>query len=291
MSEWTFTSNPATDCPPPNEEPTEVTPAASGVPDDCDADPFGTITVVATEGVTYTLQDGSTITGTIAANGTNTVTANLAEGYVLAEGAMSEWTFTSNPATDCPPPNEEPNWSSRSLRRCWTRAVRTTPCGTCPAARRRTGSPSTSTSRDRTVCSRSSPLLASSSPNHQHTFVLGKAPETNTAPCPPDITPFPAQFAAEPVPPTCDTDGALPSLTEVREAFPNVTFAITPDFDGPGTYTLTVTAERGVRLQPGEHPGRVDAERGWLRVADDRGGRGHRVPVRSPRGPVLPGSG
>jgi hypothetical protein len=92
----------------PGDQLTEVTPHADGATDDCDPDPFGTITVTAVEGVTYTLQDDSTISGTIAANGTNTVTAHLAENYVLAEGAVSEWTFESSPATDCPaPPCEE----------------------------------------------------------------------------------------------------------------------------------------------------------------------------------------
>jgi hypothetical protein len=92
----------------PGDQLTEVTPHADGATDDCDPDSFGTITVTAVEGVTYTLQDDSTITGTIAANGTNTVTAHLAENYVLAEGAVSEWTFESIPATDCPaPPCEE----------------------------------------------------------------------------------------------------------------------------------------------------------------------------------------
>jgi len=80
----------------------EVTPNASGVPDDCDEDPFGTLTADAVEGVTYTLQDGSLIVGTIAANGTNTVTAHLDEGYALAEGAQLVFgPFTSDPATDC----------------------------------------------------------------------------------------------------------------------------------------------------------------------------------------------
>ncbi len=87
------------DCEP---EPTPVTPMATGEPDDCDPDPFGSITVTPVEGVTYQLQDGTPITGTIPANGTNTVTAILAPGFVLADGAQSEWTFTSEPATDCP---------------------------------------------------------------------------------------------------------------------------------------------------------------------------------------------
>jgi len=161
--------------PPPDEDKTSGTPNATGVPDDCDENPFGTITVTAAEGVFYTLQDGSRISGTIESNGTNTVTANVEDGYKFPTGAQTSWTFTSETKTDCPNP-----------------------------------------------------------------------PDT--------VTPFPAQFSATPTPPTCDTDGALPSLTEITEAFPNVLFGVSPESDGPGTYTVTVTPKGGYAFNPANIP-------------------------------------
>ena len=80
--------------------PIPVKPAATGVPDDCDGDIFGSITVTPVEGVTYFIGEQE-ITGTVTSNGISVVAAVLDEGYVLDEGAVDEWTFESNPATDC----------------------------------------------------------------------------------------------------------------------------------------------------------------------------------------------
>ena len=54
-------------------------------------------------------------------------------------------------------------------------------------------------------------------------------------------TPVPAVFSAEPVAPNCLTEGALPTLGE----HPNVTLAWNREYDGPGEYTLTGTANAG----------------------------------------------
>ena len=62
--------------------------------------------------------------------------------------------------------------------------------------------------------------------------------------------PLPALFAADPVPPTCDADGDLPSLEELAAEFPNVTLAFDRSFDGPGTYVLTVTPDPGYFFNP-----------------------------------------
>ena len=143
-------------CPPTEGDKTSGTPHASGVPDDCDEDLFGTLTVDAAEGVYYTLQDGSQVSGTIAANGTNTVTAHVQSGYKFPTGAQTSWTFTSNPAEDCPGP--------------------------------------------------------------------------------PQI----AQFSAfsEPTPPTCDQPGSFSQI-----AVPGVRFTVSPEYDGPGVYTVTATLD------------------------------------------------
>ena len=83
---------------------TEVTPTApTGTPDDCDPDPFGTITVPSQDGVVYKVNGVVTPAGTIPANGTNTVTAEAASNDVVLVGTTS-WEFTSNPETDCPVP-------------------------------------------------------------------------------------------------------------------------------------------------------------------------------------------
>jgi hypothetical protein len=59
--------------------------------------------------------------------------------------------------------------------------------------------------------------------------------------------PEPALFAADPVPPTCDTDGALPDF---EEEFPNVSWFWDREFDGIGTYTLTVVPDAGYAFDP-----------------------------------------
>lgn len=68
-----------------------------------------------------------------------------------------------------------------------------------------------------------------------------------TADCEPNILPEPALFAADPVPPTCDTDGALPDF---EEEFPNVSWFWDREFDGIGTYTLTVVPDAGYAFDP-----------------------------------------
>jgi len=77
------------------------------------------------------------------------------------------------------------------------------------------------------------------------TFAFDASLFTGTPRDAPCATPFPAQFAATPGAPSCDEDGSLPSLDEIREEFPNVTFSISPSFDGPGDYILTVTPKDG----------------------------------------------
>ena len=64
------------------------------------------------------------------------------------------------------------------------------------------------------------------------------------------LVPLPALFAADPVPPTCEADGDLPSLEELAAEFPNVTLAFDRSFDGPGTYVLTVTPDPGFFFDP-----------------------------------------
>lgn len=64
----------------------------------------------------------------------------------------------------------------------------------------------------------------------------------------PCVTPVPALFAAEPAPPTCDTAGALPDLSEV---FPNVELSFDRAYDGPGDYVLTATALNGYEFEGG----------------------------------------
>jgi len=55
--------------------------------------------------------------------------------------------------------------------------------------------------------------------------------------CPPD-NPTPVQFSgfSAPTPPTCDEPGSFS-----QQPFEGITFDVSPDFDGPGTYTVTAT--------------------------------------------------
>jgi hypothetical protein len=48
------------------------------------------------------------------------------------------------------------------------------------------------------------------------------------------------QFSAfsEPTPPTCDEPGSFSQI-----AVPGVRFSVTPEYDGPGTYTITATLD------------------------------------------------
>ncbi|WP_251840939.1 ThuA domain-containing protein, partial [Oceanitalea stevensii] len=92
-AEWTFTFS--TDGGEP--EPVEVTPQAvtftdrSGFAND-------TFTIPAVEGVEY-LVDGEVLdAGTYAGDGTVEVTARATEGFVLADGAVAEWSFTFSTA-------------------------------------------------------------------------------------------------------------------------------------------------------------------------------------------------
>src|SRR5690606_30960379 len=92
-AEWTFTFS--TDGGEP--QPPEVTPQAvtftdrSGFAND-------TFTIPAVEGVEY-LVDGEVLdAGTYAGDGTVEVTARATEGFVLADGAVAEWSFTFSTA-------------------------------------------------------------------------------------------------------------------------------------------------------------------------------------------------
>lgn len=65
--------------------------------------------------------------------------------------------------------------------------------------------------------------------------------------CEPGVVPVPAQFDADPVSPTCDEDGALPTLG----LFENVTVVWDREFDGPGVYTLSATTHEGYEFPDG----------------------------------------
>ncbi|MCM3661082.1 DUF1349 domain-containing protein [Georgenia satyanarayanai] len=88
-TEWTFTFTTGGGEP----EPVEVTPAAvtftdaAGTKDD-------TYTVPAVQGVEYLVGGKVVAAGTYKGAGAVTVTARAAEGFVLAEGASTQWTFT-----------------------------------------------------------------------------------------------------------------------------------------------------------------------------------------------------
>ena len=83
-------------------------------------------------------------------------------------------------------------------------------------------------------------------------FAFNAALFTNV-PCVPDteIVPIPTVFSTQPSAPNCDVDGALPDF---GSNFPNVTFAITPAFTGPGDYTVTVTPKTGFAFNPANLP-------------------------------------
>lgn len=67
------------------------------------------------------------------------------------------------------------------------------------------------------------------------------------------VTPVPTLFAAEPTPPTCDTDGALPNLEgDVAEiVIGHVDLYFDRPYDGPGTYTLNADALDGYTFEDG----------------------------------------
>ncbi|WP_152189228.1 ThuA domain-containing protein [Georgenia satyanarayanai] len=78
-------------------EPVEVTPAAVTFTDE-DGTEDDTFTIPAVEGVEY-LVDGEVVpAGTYPGVGTVEVTARATEGFVLAEGAVAEWSFTFSTA-------------------------------------------------------------------------------------------------------------------------------------------------------------------------------------------------
>ncbi|MDO5494763.1 MAG: ExeM/NucH family extracellular endonuclease [bacterium] len=79
--------------PPVDPEPIEVTPAPVVFADQCGIED-DTYTVPATEGVFYTLADGSVVpAGTHTGTGSVALTAVAAEGYELAAGTETTWTF------------------------------------------------------------------------------------------------------------------------------------------------------------------------------------------------------
>ncbi|WP_051639845.1 hypothetical protein [Cellulomonas sp. URHE0023] len=61
------------------------------------------------------------------------------------------------------------------------------------------------------------------------------------------VIPIPALFAAEPTPPTCETAGSF----DFEDTFPNVSVTVSPAYDGPGVYQLTITAENGATFSDG----------------------------------------
>lgn len=203
------------------EEPHVVSPNAVGVPDDCDADPFGTITVTPIEGVTY-YTGGNVITGTIPANGVNVVTAVLAEGYVLAEGAKDTWTFESNPATGCVPTKPEPIRSSYD-----------TSYLNCSGVYGQTVTTFIDWIWDEEEGEwvQAAPVVTTSASFFIRALTHQEQIDNHCL----TVVPV-AQFGA-PTPPTCETAGSysLPDLT------PNVDFTISPAYAGPGTYTVTAT--------------------------------------------------
>ncbi|WP_168202603.1 ThuA domain-containing protein [Georgenia wutianyii] len=72
------------------EEPAEVTPAPVTFTDE-DGTADDTYTIPAVEGVEYVVDGQVVAAGTYPGSGTVTVTARAAEGYELAEGAVTEW--------------------------------------------------------------------------------------------------------------------------------------------------------------------------------------------------------
>ena len=58
---------------------------------------------------------------------------------------------------------------------------------------------------------------------------------------PADTVPVPALYNASPTPPTCDTAGSF----DLSGDHPHVTVKVDPVYTGPGTYTLTITADDG----------------------------------------------
>jgi hypothetical protein len=73
---------------------------------------------------------------------------------------------------------------------------------------------------------------------------------SSTAECPDEDFPLPALFAADPLPPTCEADGGLPTVEELQALYPNVAVSFDREFDGPGDYTLTVTPDEGYAFVP-----------------------------------------
>ena len=61
------------------------------------------------------------------------------------------------------------------------------------------------------------------------------------------MVPIPALFDAAPTPPTCETPGSF----DFEDTFPNVSVTVSPAYDGPGVYTLTITAENGATFPDG----------------------------------------
>lgn len=92
----------------PEPEPVAVTPEAPTVTQAvCDGGELvpALLTVPEVEGVAYSHESGPVEAGEV------TVTATALDGYVLADGAVSEWTLTVDPAPDCEPkddPTDEP---------------------------------------------------------------------------------------------------------------------------------------------------------------------------------------
>src|SRR5690625_5907128 len=86
--------------------PVEVTPAAVTSADQSGA-VSDTFTVPGTEGVEY-LVDGEVVeAGTYPGSGEVTVTARALEGFVIAEGATTEWTHTFSTEGGEPEPVED----------------------------------------------------------------------------------------------------------------------------------------------------------------------------------------
>ncbi|WP_452176640.1 ThuA domain-containing protein [Georgenia satyanarayanai] len=99
-AEWTFTF---TDDEEP--QPVEVTPAPVTFSDE-DGTADDTYTIPATAGVEYLVDGVVTAAGTYDGSGTVTVTARALEGFVLAEGATAEWSFTFSTEGGDPEPTE-----------------------------------------------------------------------------------------------------------------------------------------------------------------------------------------
>lgn len=65
---------------------------------------------------------------------------------------------------------------------------------------------------------------------------------------PPVVIPTPALFSAPVTPPDCDTAGAFNFSTDPT---PNLDVTVDPEYDGPGTYTVTATALNGATFSDG----------------------------------------